>query len=204
MGNSESCMGRCLGALSNLSPKYAGYIGLASLAQFIVCLFIGGFADEKWVLFEDTLCYMGVSEMLFVRVMYPITCTIMGIGSAIFGYIVAKNSTRKLQIIGYYLAIIFGIALIGIGVITIDMQYTLHMICVYVLGAAAGFAIGLTAIDDFMNGNKVTLPFFLFLLFGFLYFTFFDMRFQQPFVYLGMFIWLFGKCYHLITTDSAY
>ena len=198
------CKGWIRDAMYSIGPRFAGYVGLISLAQFLICIFIGGFTDENWVLFEDTLCYMGVSDISFIRVMYPITCTLMGLGAAIFGCIVARSSTRKLQVIGYYMCIPFGIFLSGIGIITIDMQYTLHMVCVYLMGASAGFVMGLTSIDDFKNGNKLTLPFFIFLLVGFLYFTFFDMRFQQPFVYLGMFIWLIGKCYHLISTDSAY
>ncbi len=192
------------GMLSDLGPRCAGYIGLLSLAQFLICIMIGAFADEDWVLFEDTLCYMGVSEVAFIRVMYPITCTVISIGIAIFGCIVARSSTRRLQVIGYYMCIPFAISLFGIGILNIDLAYIPHMVCVYLMGASGTLVIGLTAIDDFKHGNKVTLPFLVFVLAGFVYFTIFNMDYQQPFVYLGMFIWLIGKCLHLIVTDTAY
>jgi hypothetical membrane protein len=187
-----------------LTPKFAGYIALVSIFQFIICVSIGAIADPEWELFENTLCHLGVSDIGFIKVLYPITCTILGIGAMFFGCIVAMYSTHKLQIIGYNICILFGISLIGIGVISIDIDYTLHMIFVYIMGTSAGFVIGLTSIDDFRNGNRYSLPYFIFVMLFFLYFTFFDMRYQQPFVYVAMCIWLFVKCHHLITTDTAY
>ena len=204
MGKTGSYKGIVSGHLSNLGPRCAGYIGLLSLAQFLICLMICAFADEDWALFENTLCYLGLSDILFVRILYPITCTVVGIGIATFGYMVARSSTRKLQVIGYYICLIFGASMIGIGVFTLDAAYTLHMTCVYTMGVSAGLVIGLTAIDDFMHGNKATLLLLIVILVGFTYFSLYNMDYQQPFAYLGMFIWLIGKCIHLISTDSAY
>ena len=186
-----------------LSPRHAGILGLFSLSVFIVCWIIGAWVDEEWVLFDDSVCRLGVSDITFIRVMYPIDCTVSGLGLGYFGYCIARSSKRKLQTVGYDLCVPFGLALMGIGLVNIDMNYTLHMVFVFAMAIFGGFVIGLTAIDDFRNGDRFTLPYFIIIMAVFLYLTFFNFDYQQPFVYVCMFIWLIYKCYFFIRDDSV-
>lgn len=191
-------------SLPYLNLRHAGYLGLASLGVFIVCWIIGAWMDEEWVLFDDSVCKLGVSDVLAVKIMYPIDCTISGIGLGIFGYSVARSCERKLQAIGYYFCIPFGIALAGLGIVNIDMNFDLHMVFVFAMAIFAGIVIGLTAIDDYRLGNRFTLPYFAIMLVVILLLFIFLPDYQQPITYVGMFIWVGYKCHHFITKETPY
>ena len=193
-----------LGDPLSIGPEYAGYIGLASIAVFTICWIIGAWVDEDWVLFEDNLCILGISDVMFVRVLYPIGCTLTGIGLMLFGYSVSRFCDHVLQRCGYLSCIPFGISLIGIGSITLDFSHDLHMVFVYIMGAAAGLVLVLITVDDIIHRKWIISLFVIFMSLGFAYFNLFDTDYIQPFTITCLFIWLGVKCIHLIRTGCAY
>ena len=192
------------GTLPYLSPKYAGYLGLLTILIFTICNVIGAFADEEWVLFEDNLCVLGVSEVGFVRVLYPFSCTIAGLGFMLFGYSVAKSCNRKLQAYGYYACISFGISFLGIGAITIDFNYDLHMAFVFLLGLSAGIALGLITVDDIILRKWAISIFVILIAIAFALLFFLNTDYIQAIVIPAMMAWLVIKCRNLIVNGSAY
>ena len=191
-------------SLPYLNIRQAGYLGLLSLAFFIVCWMIGAFADEDWVIFENNVCHLGVSEVDFVRIMYPISCTLTGIGIAIFGYSVGRVCDRRLERIGYYLCLPLGVSLIAIGLIDIDTSLTIHMVFVYSMCISAGIAIGFSGIEDAKKGNWLSLTYLFVVLAIVAYLTIYHMEYQQFFALMAMFFWLTVKCCFFITKGRVY
>ena len=204
MGNSESeGSDVSLGDLLCLSPRRAGYLGLLSIAIFVACWVIGALVDDNWVLFEDNLCHLGVSDIVFVRVLYPIGCLLTGSGLMLFGYSIARSCTRRLQAAGYYSCILFGFSMMGIGAINMDFSHDVHMYFVYLMGVAAAIVLALITIDDIRNRRWAISAFVIFIAVGFLFFTFYNDDYQQAFTITAMLIWLAIKSRGFIVADSV-
>lgn len=184
--------------------KYIGYLGYLSIAVFTVCSVIGACLDEEWVLFENNLCVLGISDLDFVRFLYPVSCTITGLGMMMFGYSMGRTCDRRLQALGYYSCILFGISLICIGAFNLDSYRSEHMISVYAMGISATFVMGFITVDDIRHRKWAISAFVIFMAVGFILLTMFKDGCVQPFTITCMFIWLFIKSRHMVQTGSAY
>lgn len=190
-------------SLPYLDPKRAGYLGLASIAVFIVCWVVGALMDDEWRLFEDSICVLGVSDIMFIRVMYPISCILTGLGLAVFGYSVARSSERRLPAVGYYMCILFCISMLGIGIFNMDDFFDLHMDFVYLLGVSSALVMAPVAMDDFRFRRWLPGVYVVILAIVFLILTLYFVDYQQFFTIVGMFIWVGYKCYLCITTGNV-
>ena len=190
--------------VSYLDPRRASYLVLSAMVVTVVCWVIAGLMDEDWALFEKTLCHLGTSDILFVRILYPISCAVIGFGLMLFGYSVAKVCDRRLQAAGYYSCILFGISMLGIGFVNMDYSFNLHMTFVYAMGVTAVMVLMPITVDDLKHGKWALFAFVLFIAAGFIFFTIVNTDYQQPFTIACMFIWLIIKSVGIIRTGSAY
>lgn len=186
-----------------LSPRHAGYLGLLSVVIFVTCWIVGALVDDEWVLFEDNICNLGVSDITFIRVLYPIGCLLTGLGLMLFGYSVARSCTRGIQAAGYYFCIPFGVSMIGIGMFNLDFNIDVHMVFVYLMGVFAATVLALVTMDDLRQGRRVIPMFVILIAVGFAYFSLFNEDMQQVVTISGMLMWLSIRSHSLIVTGSV-
>ena len=103
-----------------LDTKVAACIGMFSIVFFSVCWILGIVLDGDWVWNEDVICRLGISEVEFVANMYLVSCLVTGIGLITCGFGIMRESPRTLEMFAFMCCMIFGVAMIGLGLIDMN------------------------------------------------------------------------------------
>lgn len=184
-----------------LTTRRAAYIGMFVVLLFSVSWVLGIIIDGDWVWNEDVICRLGISESQFVANMYMVSCVVTGLGLMICGFGIMRDSSRMLEKFAFFCCIIFGVAMIGLGLI--DMNDTQH----HRIFSTAIMVFGIVTmlfdtIEDFIHRRYYIAipPVILGIVVLILLLTVPDA--VQTISVAGMLVWLFARCALKVWVDE--
>ena len=185
-----------------LDTKVAACVGMFSIVFFSVCWVLGIVLDGDWVWNEDVICRLGISEVEFVANMYLVSCVVTGIGLITCGFGMMRESSRTLEMFAFMCCMIFGVAMIGLGIIDMNDKEHHRIFSTAIMLFGIVTMVSYT-IDDVMRHRYplaiVTFIFGLMVLAILL--TVPDA--VQTISVVGMLVWLFIKCILKVKPDLA-
>lgn len=139
------------------SPAPFAVIGICVAFIFAVVWVIAANADPSWVLGENTLSDMGVSDVQLTADLFNYGTMLCGVLILIYGIGKAYCESRCSRASGCMLAIA-GIFMIGIGYMTKDVgNGNLHEIVAYLFFLFLLIAVITSAFGDWAEGKKLNV-----------------------------------------------
>ena len=183
-----------------LDTKVAAYIGMFSIVFFSVCWILGIVLDGDWVWNEDVICRLGISEVEFVANMYLVSCLVTGIGLITCGFGIMRESPRTLEMFAFMCCMIFGVAMIGLGLIDMNNK-GVHRIFSTAIMLFGIVVMTVCTLDDVIQHKyRMALVTFLFGLVV-LAILLIEPDAVQTISVVGMLVWLFIKCILKVKPD---
>ena len=185
-----------------LDTKVAACIGMFSIVFFSVCWILGIVLDGDWVWNEDVICRLGISEVEFVANMYLVSCLVTGIGLITCGFGIMRESSRTLEMFAFMCCMIFGVAMIGLGLIDMNNK-GVHRIFSTAIMLFGIVVMTVCTLDDVIQHKyRMALVTFLFGLVV-LAILLIEPDAVQTISVVGMLVWLFVKCILKVKPDLA-
>ncbi len=99
--------------------KRSSYILLAGVLFFAFCWIVGVILDDSWTFGVNTMSELGISDT-FAKYLFLAGCVVTGLCISVYGYIENRETGISLKDYAFYVLILSGILLIGVGVFTMD------------------------------------------------------------------------------------
>lgn len=139
-----------------IGPAGFGIAAVCGAFIFSVAWIVAACGDASWILGEDTLSMLGISDVQVSADAFNYACIITGVLFAIFGF--GKLGFEKgCNRASGAMIIIAGIALLGIGIFTKDFgNGNAHLIVAYLFFLFLALSVILSGIGDYKE--KKTIP----------------------------------------------
>ena len=186
---------------NHLTIKRSAFFGMFAVLFFSTCWILGIIIDGDWVWNEDVICRLGISDVPFVANMYLVSCVTTGTCLAICGYGFMRDSPRMLEKFAFFACIIFGLSMIGLGLIDMnDKEH--HRIFSTAIMLFGIVTILSDSIEDFIFKRLyIAIPTLIFGI-SVVIILFVDSDAVQTFSVAGMLIWLFARCALKVWVDE--
>lgn len=131
--------------------------GICAAFIFSVVWICASNADMSWMIGENSISDLGVSEVKLSVYMFKYGCIVCGILIFIFGFGKAKNEDRYNQISGYMISI-SGVFVVIVGVINKDMwSGNEHLIAAYAAFFLFTIGVILSGFSDWKNKSMISV-----------------------------------------------
>lgn len=141
------------------SPAGFGVIAICAAFVFSIMWMVAALGDASWVIGENTLSDLGVSDVQITADLFMYACMIVGVLTVIFGIGKAGYETGCNRA-GGILVIIAGIFLILVGYFNKDYgNGDIHLAAAYLFFIFLALSVFVTAFGDWAEGKTLAVAY---------------------------------------------